>query len=118
MLSDAIVALATPPGRSALALIRLSGRDAFTIGARVLHPFHPDRPRVAVRVVVRHPATGEDLDLGIAICYPGPASYTGEDQIEIATHGGGARFLSRPRLPQSELHLESVEGHDRGHFAQ
>ena len=88
MLSDAIVALATPPGRSALALIRLSGRGAFAIGARVLHPFHPDRPRVAVRVAVRHPATGEDLDLGIAICYPGPASYTGEDQIEIATHGG------------------------------
>ena len=88
MLSDAIVALATPPGRSALALIRLSGRGAFAIGAKVLHPFHPDRPRVAVRVAVRHPSTGEDLDLGIAICYPGPASYTGEDQIEIATHGG------------------------------
>lgn len=88
MLSDAIVALATPPGRSALALIRLSGRGAFEIGARVLHPFHPDRPRVAVRVAVRHPTTGEDLDLGLAICYPGPASYTGEDQIEIATHGG------------------------------
>ena len=88
MLSDAIVALATPPGRSALALIRLSGRGAFDVGAKVLHPFHPDRPRVAVRVAVRHPTTGEDLDLGIAICYPGPASYTGEDQIEIATHGG------------------------------
>ncbi len=88
MLSDAIVALATPPGRSALALIRLSGRGAFDIGATVLHPFHPDRPRVAVRVAVRHPTTGEDLDLGIAICYPGPASYTGEDLVEIATHGG------------------------------
>lgn len=88
MLSDAIVALATPPGRSALALIRLSGRGAFDIGARVLHPFHPDRPRVAVRVAIRHPTSGEELDLGIAICYPGPASYTGEDLIEIATHGG------------------------------
>ncbi|HTH65163.1 MAG TPA: tRNA uridine-5-carboxymethylaminomethyl(34) synthesis GTPase MnmE [Gemmatimonadales bacterium] len=88
MLSDAIVALATPPGRSALALIRLSGRGAFDIGARVLHPFHPDRPRAAVRVAIRHPATGEELDLGIAICYPSPASYTGEDLIEIATHGG------------------------------
>ena len=88
MLSDAIVALATPPGRSALALIRLSGRGAFDIGARVLHPFHPDRPRAAVRVAIRHPTTGEELDLGIAICYPGPASYTGEDLIEIATHGG------------------------------
>jgi len=88
VLSDAIVALATSPGRSALALIRVSGRGAFDVGAKVLHPFHPDRPRVAVRVAVRHPTTGEDLDLGIAICYPGPASYTGEDQVEIATHGG------------------------------
>jgi len=88
VLSDAIVALATSPGRSALALIRLSGRGAFDVGAKLLHPFHPDRPRVAVRVAVRHPTTGEDLDLGIAICYPGPASYTGEDQVEIATHGG------------------------------
>jgi len=88
VLSDAIVALATPPGRSALALIRLSGRGAFDIGARVLHPFHSDRPRAAVRVAIRHPTTGEELDLGIAICYPGPASYTGEDLIEIATHGG------------------------------
>ena len=88
MLSDAIVALATPPGRGALALIRLSGRGAFDIGARVLHPFHPDRPRSALRVTLRHPTTGEDLDLGIAICYPGPASYTGEDLVEIATHGG------------------------------
>jgi len=88
VLSDVIVALATPPGRSALALIRLSGRGAFDVGAKVLHPFHPDRPRAAVRVAVRHPTTGEDLDLGIAICYPAPASYTGEEQIEIATHGG------------------------------
>lgn len=88
MLSDAIVALATPPGRSALALIRLSGRGAFDIGARVLQPFHADRPRAAMRAAIRHPATGEELDYGIAICYPGPASYTGEDLVEIATHGG------------------------------
>jgi len=88
VLSDAIVALATPPGKSALALIRLSGRGAFDVGARVLHPLHPDRPRTASRVAIRHPTTGEDLDLGLAICYPAPASYTGEDLVEIATHGG------------------------------
>ncbi len=88
MLSDAIVALATPPGRSALALIRLSGRGTFDIGSRVLYPFHSDRPRAALRAAIRHPTTGEELDHAIAICYPGPASYTGEDVIEIATHGG------------------------------
>lgn len=88
MLSDAIVALATPPGRGALALIRLSGRGAFDLGARLLHPFHADRPRTAIRVAIRHPSTGEELDHGIAICFPGPASYTGEDLIEVSTHGG------------------------------
>ena len=88
MLTDAIVALATPPGRSALALIRLSGRGAFDVGAQVLSPFHPERPRTAFRVAIRHPTAGEDLDHGIAICYPAPASYTGEDLVEIATHGG------------------------------
>ena len=71
MLSDAIVALATPPGRGALALIRLSGRGVFELGARLLHPFRPDRPRAAVRVAIRHPTTGEELDHGIAISYPG-----------------------------------------------
>src|SRR5260370_28971355 len=45
MLADPIVALATPPGRSALALIRVSGRGAFAVAARAPHPFRPGPPR-------------------------------------------------------------------------
>jgi len=88
VLSDPIVALATPPGRSALALIRLSGRGAFDVAARALRPFRPEPPRTVHRVEVVHPATGEVRDDALAACFPGPRSYTGEDLVEISTHGG------------------------------
>jgi tRNA modification GTPase len=88
VLSDPIVALATPPGRSALALIRLSGRGAFDVAARVLRPFHPEPARSVHRVQVVHPTTGVTVDDGLAACFPGPRSYTGEDLVELSTHGG------------------------------
>ena len=88
MLSDPIVALATPPGRSALALVRLSGRGAFEVAARALRPFRVEPARSVYRVQVIHPATGEALDEGLAASFPGPRSYTGEDLVEISTHGG------------------------------
>lgn len=88
MLSDPIVALATPPGRAALALIRLSGRGAFDLAARVLHPFHPDPPRTVFRARATHPVGGDLLDDVLAVCFPEPASYTGEDLVEVSSHGG------------------------------
>jgi tRNA modification GTPase len=88
VLSDPIVALATPPGRSALALIRLSGRGAFDVAARALRRFRPDPPRTVHRVQVVHPVTGELGDEALTACFPGPRSYTGEDLVEISTHGG------------------------------
>ena len=88
MLTDPIVALATPPGRSAIALIRLSGKGAFEVAARALHPFHPDPPRTVRRVHVVHPATGAPVDDALVACFPGPRSYTGEDLVELSTHGG------------------------------
>jgi tRNA modification GTPase len=88
MLSDPIVALATPPGRSAVALIRLSGRGAFDVAARALRPFQPDPPRTVRRVQVVHPATGAPVDDALAACFRAPRSYTGEDLVELSTHGG------------------------------
>ena len=88
MLSDPIVALATPPGRSAIALIRLSGKGAFEVAARVLQPFRPDPPRAVRRVRVMHPATGQPIDDALAACFPAPRSYTGDDLLELSTHGG------------------------------
>ncbi len=88
MLSDAIVALATPPGRAALALIRLSGRGAFVIAARCLAPFHADPPRRVFRAQLHHPTSGEPVDQVLAVCFPSPHSYTGDDLVELSTHGG------------------------------
>src|SRR5207247_11217183 len=88
VLSDPIVALATPPGRSAIALIRLSGTGAFEVAERALHPFHPDPSRTVRRVHVVHPATGAPVDDALAACFRGPRSYTGEDLVELSTHGG------------------------------
>jgi len=59
VLSDPIVALATPPGRSAIAVIRVSGTGAFDVVGRCLRPFHADRPRAALRARLVHPATHE-----------------------------------------------------------
>ena len=88
MLSDPIVALATPPGRSALALIRLSGKGAFDVAARALQPFRPDPPRAVRRVRVVHPTTGAAVDDALVACFPAPRSYTGDDLVELSTHGG------------------------------
>ena len=88
MLSDPIVALATPPGRAALALIRLSGRGAFAVAARCLAPFHAEPARTVFRAQLHHPTTGDAVDDVLAVCFVGPHSYSGEDLVECSTHGG------------------------------
>ena len=84
--SDTIVAVATPPGRGALAVVRLSGPRAHEIGRALLSRW-PDRPREAVLSAVRD-ATGAELDQVVAIRYDAPASFTGEHALELSTHGG------------------------------
>jgi tRNA modification GTPase len=87
MLSDPIVALATPPGRAALAVIRLSGSGAFDVAARVIAGFraHPAR---RANLALFHDADGQPIDRGLYLSFPGPNSYTGEDLVEISCHGG------------------------------
>ncbi|MBK7351635.1 MAG: tRNA uridine-5-carboxymethylaminomethyl(34) synthesis GTPase MnmE [Gemmatimonadetes bacterium] len=87
MLSDPIVALATPPGRSALAVIRLSGTGAFGIAARVIPSFRADPPRTAHYAAFRD-AAGQLIDRGLYLVFPGPRSETGEDVVEFQCHGG------------------------------
>ncbi|MEE8061973.1 MAG: tRNA uridine-5-carboxymethylaminomethyl(34) synthesis GTPase MnmE [Gemmatimonadales bacterium] len=87
MLSDTIVALATPPGRSALAVIRLCGADAFEVAGRVIDGFSPDPPRHATLAGFMD-AAGEIIDRGIYLAFPGPQSYSGDDTVELTCHGG------------------------------
>jgi tRNA modification GTPase len=81
-----IVARATAAGRGALAIIRLSGRDVPAIARALLAPF-PEEPRRAVHAVARD-AAGATLDDVVAVRYVAPQSFTGEDLLEITTHGG------------------------------
>jgi tRNA modification GTPase len=83
---DTIIAIATPPGRGALAVVRLSGAKAIEMGARLVRPW-PRRPRHAIHARV-HDARGEDLDDVVALFFRAPASFTGEDALEITCHGG------------------------------
>src|SRR5918999_282322 len=85
MLTDPIAALATPPGRSALAVIRLSGAGAFEVARRVIAGFEP-APRRATLSWFQD-AEGQPLDRGVYTVYPGPHSYTGEDLVEAEAVG-------------------------------
>jgi tRNA modification GTPase len=84
--ADTIAALATPPGRSAIAVIRISGSEATEIASRLVRPW-PIPPRTATLCDVRA-RSGERLDQAVVTRYEGPRSFTGEDVIEIACHGG------------------------------
>jgi tRNA modification GTPase len=95
MLSDPIAALATPPGRSAIAVVRLSGRGAFEVAASVVRGFRTDRARMATLAVFQQ--DGEAIDRGLYTVFPAPHSYTGEDLVELSCHGGqlvAARLLA------------------------
>lgn len=85
--TDPIAAIATPPGRSALAVVRVSGAGAFDAAAACLTPW-PLTPRRATLVTVRSPDTGAITDHAVAVALPGPHSFTGDDTVEITTHGG------------------------------
>lgn len=88
MLHDVIAAQATPAGRSAVALIRLSGRGAFDVAGRVVVPFVTTEPRRMRRARILDPGSRDLLDEVLYAVYPAPASYTGEDIVEITCHGG------------------------------
>jgi tRNA modification GTPase len=82
---DTIAALATPPGRGAIGVVRVSGPRAAEIAQRMLGRLPP--PRVAALATARD-ARGEALDQGIALYFPAPHSYTGEHSFEFQGHGG------------------------------
>jgi tRNA modification GTPase len=86
--ADTIVAIATATGKGAIAIIRLSGPDVGRVGHEVIAPW-PKAARELTRCAVRQPgAGGERIDDALAVLFPAPHSYTGEDVLEVHTHGG------------------------------
>ncbi len=83
--SDTIVAIATPPGRGGVGIIRLSGDQAAALGQAVCAK--PLTARFAHYASFRD-ADGSVLDSGLALLFPEPASFTGETVVELHAHGG------------------------------
>jgi len=89
--ADTIAAISTPPGKGGVAIIRISGTDALRIGSEIFKPvsqkpFSDATPRMQIRGSIF--LDGEEIDDGMATYFKSPASYTGEDTVEIACHGG------------------------------
>ncbi len=84
--NETIVARATPSGAGALAIVRISGSDAFAVAGKLCPGFGDPRPWRARRVSVVDPE-GEPVDDAVAIGYRAPRSYTGEDMVELMVHG-------------------------------
>jgi len=82
---EPIAAIATPAGRGGIGVVRVSGREVRAIGAALLGALPP--ARVATLRDFRA-ARGELIDQGLAIFFPAPHSYTGEDILELQAHGG------------------------------
>ncbi|HUI21896.1 MAG TPA: tRNA uridine-5-carboxymethylaminomethyl(34) synthesis GTPase MnmE, partial [Methylocella sp.] len=86
--NDTIFAIASGAGRSAIAVLRLSGPGACGIVQKIAGKL--PEPRAASLVTFRDPASGEAIDRGLAIFFPAPKSFTGEDYAEFHLHGGRA----------------------------
>ncbi len=87
---DTIVAPATPPGKGAVAIVRLSGGLAMRIARALWHPLGsaPPLPRRLGLGEIRDPQTGAVVDRAMCVMMPAPASLTGEDVVELHCHGG------------------------------
>ena len=83
--NDTIVAIATAAGRGGIGIVRVSGPGSRTIAAAILGRL--PQPRRALHAVFRD-AGGEAIDDGIALFFPAPHSFTGEDVLELQGHGG------------------------------
>ncbi|PYR18619.1 MAG: tRNA uridine-5-carboxymethylaminomethyl(34) synthesis GTPase MnmE, partial [Acidobacteria bacterium] len=79
--SDTIGAIATPPGRGGIGVIRLSGPDACSIGRRLITHRGELEPRRATFTRT------QAVDQVVATYFPSPHSYTGEDVLELSAHG-------------------------------
>lgn len=106
--NDTIFALASAPGRAGIAVWRVSGPlAAFAFETLTGHAV--PNPRLATRIAVRDPASGEIVDDGLALWFPAPASFTGEDVLELHLHGGAAASASISRALGSIAGLRFAE---------
>ncbi|KAI5124891.1 hypothetical protein M0805_007320 [Coniferiporia weirii] len=135
-----IYALATPPGKGGVAVIRVSGPEAFGVYSRIVRPWRKDGsigtkaptappvPRKLVRCAVIDPVSGEELDDGLAVFFRGPHSFTTEDVFELHVHSGRAilssvlgalaRLSHAPSAGEAGMHPLLLRPAERGEFTR
>lgn len=94
MQQQTVCALATPPGVGGIAVVRISGPQAYPVAALVFRPADPAKSLQAARgytaLFGHFWRKGAQCDETIALCFRAPKSYTGEDVVELSCHGGSA----------------------------
>ena len=88
---ETIAAVSTAAGIGAVALVRISGPDAWAVGRNLVAQadrFDRLEPRRNSLFTIVHPATGEEVDQALVVKYQGPQSFTGDDVVELQCHGG------------------------------
>jgi tRNA modification GTPase len=114
MLTDVIAALATPPGRSALAVVRVSGSGAIETVQRLTRRELASLPDRSATLCTLFAADGNTLDQAILTLYRAPHSYTGQDLVEVSCHGG----LLVPAQILAALHSAGARQADPGEFTR
>lgn len=113
--ANTVAAIATAPGRGAVALVRVTGPAAVGMLRRLVPTLaaapEPWRARL---LALRHPDTGELLDRAVVTVFHAPASYTGEDTVEFATHGGALA----PQLVLDALLAAGARAAEPGEFTR
>jgi tRNA modification GTPase len=84
---ESIVAIATPPGKGAIAVVRLSGDQAFELARKQIQVNQGEPEARTVHLGHFLDLQGQILDEVLFVRFPGPNSYTGEDLVEISCHG-------------------------------
>jgi tRNA modification GTPase len=93
--TDTIVALSTPPGRSGIGVVRISGKNALALTRSLLHDesFDPEPRKVSLRPL-RDLDGVETIDRALVTYFKSPHSFTGEDVVELSCHGSPPLLLS------------------------
>ena len=126
MLSDVIAALATPPGRSAIAVVRVTGQGALEVAEKVVRetgaggageagaPVLERLPSRVGTLLGLLSSTGEPIDEGLVTVFRAPRSYTGQDLVEFSCHGG----LLAPAQLLAALHAAGARTAMPGEFTR
>lgn len=113
-MDSTIFALSTAPGKAGVAIIRISGENAGkALQALTGKPL--PKPRMAVLAKLFKPETSIMIDEAITLWFPAPASFTGEDIVELHTHGGHAVIQT---LFQTLSTIKNVRFSEPGEFAR